>query len=369
MSDPIRIGTFWPFTGPPGVQVNAAHLQAGTATAIAAFNERGGLRGRPVHLLVEDSGYDTEMTARAARKLIDEDGVVALLNANGTPQITALLPYLGASGIPLLLPFGGADEWYDPPRGWILGLNAPFNDIGVLLGRWAADDGCRSIAVLYPDYPPTSTTMAQRVARGFEEAGGDGAHLVRVTLGSRDGTGMADAIEEIAPDAVVILTNRPELEVLTGELHRRRRPLPLYSWSSNVTESTAAELGALIEGMKGHAQILADPAADLPLVQHYRALMARDSPDLRLDTRSLQAFAHTSVFTEALSRIPGEVTEQTIVEAFLSLDGYDTGILGPVSFTADKPIGITTVQPMQLRDGHWVTCAEPQCLPSQEKHP
>lgn len=365
MSDPIRIGTFWPFTGPAGVRVNAPCLQAGTATAIAAFNERGGLGGRTVELLVEDSGYDTEMTAAAARKLIADEGVVALLNANGTPQITALLPYLEGSGVPLLLPFAGADEWYDPPRPSILGLNAPFNDIGILLGRWAAADGRREIAVLYPDYPPTSTVMAQRVADSFAAASGGSAHLVRVELGSRDGAAMADGIEKVSPDAVVILTNEPELEAVTGELRLRRRQLPLYSWSSNVTERAAAELGYLIEGMKGHAQVLAEPSADLPLVRVYRELMARDFPDQGLDIRSLQAFAHTVVFTEALSRISGEVNGQSLVEALHSLDGFDTGILTPVSFSAHKPIGISAVQPMQVRNGRWIACGDLDPLPSQ----
>lgn len=366
MRGKIKIGTFWPFTGPPGVRVIAPKLWAGTASCLTVFNERGGMGGRQVELIVQDSGYDTTQTAIAARKLVEDDGVIALLNANGTPQITEILPYLQKRAVPLLLPFAGAQEWYNPPRPGVLGLNSPFNDIGILLGRWAVRDGHRQIAILYPDYPPISAEMAQRVTEGFIEAGAEVADLICVPLGSQDGAVMADAIERAVPEALVILTNLPELRAATSVLHSRGTALPLYSWNANVTQAVAASLGELIDGMKGYSDLIADPLSDHPSIREYREVMARDFPEQAPDALSLQSFGHTAVFLEALSRISGPVTGRALVDALYSLDDFETGILPPVTFNRTKHIGIDAVQPMHCVSRGWMPCGPLATLPSHE---
>src|SRR3974390_259212 len=116
MVEPIKIGMFVPFTGPPALRINGHQIYAGTAAWLTLFNEAGGHHGRPIELLVEDSGYDIAKTAAAIRKLAEEDGVVAFLNANGTPQITAAMPYIQSRKLPLLLPFAGAEAWFHPPK-------------------------------------------------------------------------------------------------------------------------------------------------------------------------------------------------------------------------------------------------------------
>ena len=70
---PIRIGMVDPLTGvyaaPAGNEVMGAKL------AVAQINAKGGILGRQVELLVEDSANDVGTGVQKARKLIERDGV------------------------------------------------------------------------------------------------------------------------------------------------------------------------------------------------------------------------------------------------------------------------------------------------------
>src|ERR1700679_1496328 len=70
---PIRIGMVDPLTG-----VYAAIAQnevVGARFAVEEINKKGGILGRPIELLVEDSANDVGTGVQKARKLIDRDQV------------------------------------------------------------------------------------------------------------------------------------------------------------------------------------------------------------------------------------------------------------------------------------------------------
>src|SRR4051794_12774651 len=77
MTDAIRIGVIVDQTGPlaplGGAQANTAMLVADE------MNAAGGLLGRPLELLLEDSASDDSRAGRLAAKLVQEDQVDVLL--------------------------------------------------------------------------------------------------------------------------------------------------------------------------------------------------------------------------------------------------------------------------------------------------
>src|SRR5258706_6353633 len=74
---PVRIGMVDPLTG-----VYAAVAQSevmGAKLAVAQINAKGGILGRPIELLVEDSANDVGTGVQKARKLIERDEVTFLI--------------------------------------------------------------------------------------------------------------------------------------------------------------------------------------------------------------------------------------------------------------------------------------------------
>src|SRR4051794_34184346 len=74
---PLRIGLVDPLTG-----VYAAVAQnevMGAKLAVEQVNAKGGILGRPIELLVEDSANDVGTGVQKARKLIERDQVSFLI--------------------------------------------------------------------------------------------------------------------------------------------------------------------------------------------------------------------------------------------------------------------------------------------------
>src|SRR6202045_2336000 len=70
---PIKIGMVDPLTGVYAAP--ASNEVIGAKLAVAEMNAKGGILGRPVELLVEDSANDVGTGVQKARKLIDRDEV------------------------------------------------------------------------------------------------------------------------------------------------------------------------------------------------------------------------------------------------------------------------------------------------------
>ena len=91
--EPVKIGMVNPLTG-----VLSALAQSevdGARYAEAEINKKGGILGRPVQLLVEDSANDVGTGVQKTQKLIDRDQVAAILGdvnsgiAYAMSQVTA----------------------------------------------------------------------------------------------------------------------------------------------------------------------------------------------------------------------------------------------------------------------------------------
>ncbi|MBV9747193.1 MAG: ABC transporter substrate-binding protein [Acetobacteraceae bacterium] len=74
------------------------------------------IAGQTVRWVVLDDASDTTAAVRAARKLIDEEHVDAILGPSSTPNSLALLDPAGAAGVPFVS-LSGSSSVIDPPEG------------------------------------------------------------------------------------------------------------------------------------------------------------------------------------------------------------------------------------------------------------
>jgi branched-chain amino acid transport system substrate-binding protein len=74
---------------------------------VKRLNDAGGVNGRQIEVVYEDDGTDTSKAVAAAAKLIDQDGVIAILGATGTGQSMAIRGDIDRAGIPEISMAGG----------------------------------------------------------------------------------------------------------------------------------------------------------------------------------------------------------------------------------------------------------------------
>src|SRR5262249_51676308 len=110
--DEILLGSHIDLSGPIAelgrAGVNAARM------AEEEINAAGGINGRKLRILFEDSGYDPKKAVLATQKLIEKDNIFALIMATGNAPATATYPMLLKAGVPNLLAWAGSPVFTEP---------------------------------------------------------------------------------------------------------------------------------------------------------------------------------------------------------------------------------------------------------------
>ena len=77
-------------------------------------NEKGGIHGRKIKLIVEDTQYQVPRAVQAGTKLINRDHIFAMVAPLGTPMNNALFKDQFEAGVPNLFPLSAARSMYEP---------------------------------------------------------------------------------------------------------------------------------------------------------------------------------------------------------------------------------------------------------------
>lgn len=97
--EPYKIGVTFPLTGP--LAVNTPFVVAGAQFAVSDINAKGGVRGRPLSLVFEDTMGTPQGGVTAMRKLVQVDGVQAIWTIF-TNVVTAQMPLGDQLKVPTL---------------------------------------------------------------------------------------------------------------------------------------------------------------------------------------------------------------------------------------------------------------------------
>src|ERR1700760_3157413 len=108
----ILVGTITDLSGVTAVQgVNNANA---VRLAFDEVNEQGGINGRKIRYIVEDSQYQVPRAVQAINKLINNDGVFMTIEDGGTPMNNATFPMAIEKNTLKLLPLSAARSMFEP---------------------------------------------------------------------------------------------------------------------------------------------------------------------------------------------------------------------------------------------------------------
>ena len=108
----IKIGQTMPYSGP--LSIHGVQGRTEVAYFRMLNEEKGGINGRRVNLISLDDAFSPPKTVEQTRKLVEDDGVLALFGSSGTAAQSAVQKYLNGKGIPQLLVSTGANKWNQP---------------------------------------------------------------------------------------------------------------------------------------------------------------------------------------------------------------------------------------------------------------
>ena len=108
----IIIGSMADLSGVTAVQgVNNANA---TRLAFDEVNERGGIHGRKVRLIIEDMEYIVPKAVQAMNKLLNRDNIFFGIGNGGTPHNDAVMPSMFEKNVPNVFPVTCARSMYEP---------------------------------------------------------------------------------------------------------------------------------------------------------------------------------------------------------------------------------------------------------------
>ena len=204
---PNTIGAILPVTGPGQMSLFARYFGDGCQKAVDEFNETS---SRKVTLVTADTKGSAVGAVKAVRKLVLEDGAIALVGAVFTmPTITAAIE-ANAWQVPMLSPLVSADDLLDIGP-WIFETKVPREvEVSALADLAVSRMLFERIAIVSPDngrYRDAADLFADEVVR----LGAEVVEHAHYESGATDFREQLEAVRDAAPDAIFISGEHNEL--------------------------------------------------------------------------------------------------------------------------------------------------------------
>ena len=292
----------------------------------AAFNEvnlAGGVHGRRLELLSLDDSYEPEAAIANTRRLIEEEGVFALIGAVGTPTSRSATPIAAEAGVPYVAPFTGAAFLRDREWDNIINLRASYaQETEEMVARLIGDLGIERIGIMYQD-DSYGRAGYRGVGAALERRGRE---PVAVGLYPRNTTAVKTALPDLregAPEAVIMIGAYEPMAALI-KWARNTGFTPLFLNVSFVgSNALARELGSAGAGVVV-TQVVPFPDDDsLPVVAAYKRALALSSPDAVPGFVSLEGYLAGRLATAGLDSCGREVDRSCFVAALLGASAID----------------------------------------------
>ncbi|MYH40555.1 MAG: ABC transporter substrate-binding protein [Chloroflexi bacterium] len=245
--DAYRIGVMESLTGAGETYGTVANQSK--QMAADEINAAGGIDGRRLELVVEDSQCNAQSAITAYQKLTDVEGVRIILGTSCSGAMLGVAPLAEADGVIL---FSGLASNPDIAEAGDYIFRTQINDIevGIATGNVLWADGIRALATI-----TEATDYAEGVRRTtveqFERLGGSVVAAERFGPEVTDFRSQLTKLFAAGPEALHIA---PQSEFSAGTIVKQARELgytgPIYAETISVGATALEVAGAAADGMK-----------------------------------------------------------------------------------------------------------------------
>ncbi|HSV53659.1 MAG TPA: ABC transporter substrate-binding protein [Burkholderiaceae bacterium] len=146
----ITVGSIQDLSGP--IAGFGKQVRLGMMLRADEINEQGGINGRKIKLIVEDSAYDPKKAVLAAQKLVNQDKIFIMVGHIGTAQNLAAMPVQFEKNVVNFFPVTAAREMYDPLHKLKFAFAATYYDqMRTALPKLVKDKGSKKVCTMYQD--------------------------------------------------------------------------------------------------------------------------------------------------------------------------------------------------------------------------
>lgn len=316
----IKLGTYQPLSGPAA---SYATLGRTLAAYFKMVNDRGGIHGRKIELLIRDDGYNPANTRLVVKELVEREKVFAFVGGLGTATGLAVMDYLNDGKIPHVAPASGYSGWSNPPKRYIFAQSINYAVESRLLTQYAAEQlKAKKLAIFYQNDP-----LGKEGLEGVT----DMAQKKRVPLvGSisyertdTDFTSHALKLQRSGADTVLLWAiSKATASLLKEAAKIGYRP----QWVSSLVNLDPVMFKLAGEAWEG--AIVASPYTlyDATEAAPYREFMMKYLPNEPIGGFSIGGYAMAEIMAEALRRAGRDLTRERLIEVLETFKNWN-GVL------------------------------------------
>jgi branched-chain amino acid transport system substrate-binding protein len=353
--DQIVVGSIQDLSGP--VVALGKPINNGLILRAEQINASGGIHGRKLKVVIEDSGYDPKKAVLAAQKLLNQDKIFAMVGTLGSPVSLSTLPLVIEKGVPHLFPVTSHTGNFEPLHKLKFSVSNPYpTTIRVGLLELIKLKGHKRVAILYQD-----DEYGMDVVRGTEAALKQaGLTLVERTSYKRGATDFSSQMQKLKaanPDLIVLGTVVRETIGAMAAARQLGYAGDFLGSEAAYQPSVAKAGGKAVEGLYAVSTISTpyrdDPGNSKLLNEWMDAYKARFNEDA--DLYGIYGSMLLDIFARAADKAGPNLTVDALVKS-LEENGYPRTFFGnpEISWSPTKRMGQDQVRIAQIRNGRWV---------------
>lgn len=325
---------------------------------VARINEDGGVNGHPIEIVYEDDATDPDTAVAATTRLIDKEGVIAIIGATGTGATMAMRQEIDRAGIPQVSPAGGTaiTASFDP-----LVFQTPWSNSLVIPYELAyiKDQGITKVGLI-ADSGGFGKDGAGVVKAKAAEAGITIVADETFNPGDADMSAQLTKIKAAGAEAVLMVTAGKEAATIAKNLKDLGMTVPLFGTHGNARREFIEGAGPASEGFKFAAGKILLPESYGKDSESYTVateFIDRYTEEFGKapDTFAGHAYDALHITVNALKTLDEGFTSAELRDAIEATDGF-VGIGGVFSYSATDHNGMTESDLVmyEVKNGEWV---------------
>lgn len=367
-STQITIGTHIPLVGV--LSYVGEGFQVGEELAVAQINKAGGINGRKLKIdYVNDQGTPAGAIT-AARQLVEQDKVFAVLGGGASSGTAAVIPYFTQSGVPYYVSLASTPAVLaGKAKNIFLGATIPAETgVQAYTNFITKTLKAKNVALMVCN-EANCTAGAPLLESALKAAGVTITTVANFSSGATDFTGQVQQVKSSHPQVVFMYGLAPDDAHIVSQLKAAGVTATLVGDTSIADPSVPALAGASANGVYGFylggPQLVSDDtgvmATWLAQLHATEASLPPQTPNLY----SLMAYSDTYVLAQGLLKAGRNLTRAGLINSlntnihnFVAGEGGtwpDAQPVGtPRTFTPTDHQGTNTLMVVKLVDGKWV---------------
>lgn len=346
LAQDLFVGYQLPLTGTQSqygeVFRNAATMQ------LEKFNAAGGVGGRKVQIVYEDSKSDPKEAVNIARKFVDDKRIVAVLGDFASGPSMAAGEVYGKEGMPQLSQTASHPDFLKVSNWQFRNITTQAQE-GPFNAKWLREGGVKTVAVigLQNDWGLSATG---EFAKAFEAAGGKVTATELFNPGARDFKSILTKVSQAKPEAIYFAMFYEEGALILQQARQLGVNAKLYSASPFYAPKLLELAGPAAEGVLLSTTFVADNPA--PHVQGFVSDYTRrynGAPN----QFAAQAYDAVGILLEALKKAGPGATRAQVRDALAATANYP-GVTGATTFDKATREPNKTLAKLQIKGGKFI---------------